>query len=47
MHHLDQLIDVTTRQNEANKNYELAKDFSMDSRGDDWDATMKFIKDNI
>ena len=47
MHHLDQLIDVTTRRNEADKNYELAKDFSMDARGDDWDATMKFIKDNI
>jgi hypothetical protein len=35
------------RVDEANENYSLLKDFSMDARGDDWDATMRFIKDNI
>ncbi len=47
VHHLTELINPKIRIDEANKNYELLKDFSMDARGDDWDATMRFIRDNI
>jgi hypothetical protein len=47
IHHLDELRDGRNRKIDADENYSLLKDFSMDARGDDWDATMRFIKDNI
>jgi glycosyltransferase involved in cell wall biosynthesis len=47
LNHLSELLDPHMRIDEANENYSLLKDFSMDARGDDWDATMRFIKDNL
>ncbi len=47
LHHLNELIKPQMRVDEANENYSLLKDFSMDARGDDWDATMRFIKDKL
>jgi hypothetical protein len=46
-YHLDELLDFHKRRDEIQENYANLKPFSMDARGDDWDATMKFIKDNI
>jgi hypothetical protein len=46
-YHLDELLDFHKRQDEIQENYINLKPFSMDARGDDWDATMKFIKENL
>jgi hypothetical protein len=47
IYHLDELLDVRKRKDDIDENYSLLKNFSMDARGEDWDATMRFIKDNI
>jgi hypothetical protein len=46
-YHLDELLDVRKRKDDIDENYSLLKNFSMDARGEDWDATMKFILENI
>lgn len=43
MYHLDELLNKELRDDEAAMNKELLRNFSMDKRGDDWDATMRFI----
>jgi len=43
MYHLDELLNKEMREDEAEINKEKLKDFSISARGDDWDATMKFI----
>jgi hypothetical protein len=35
------------RKDEIDENYELLKDFTMDKRGDDWDATFRVILEKI
>jgi hypothetical protein len=47
IYHLDELLNPQKRLDEINENYSLLHKFSMDARGDDWDATMRFIKDNV
>lgn len=43
IYHLDELLNKQLRDDEAEINKEELHNFSMDNRGDDWDATMKFI----
>ena len=43
MYHFDELLDPQLRSDEAALNKEMLKNFSMESRGDDWEATMRFI----
>jgi hypothetical protein len=45
--HLEELMMWDTRVADANKNYDNLQQFSMTARGDDWNATLRFIKDNI
>ena len=47
IYHLDELLDINKRRDDALENLSHIHKFSMDSRGDDWDTTMRFIKDNI
>lgn len=47
VYHLTELLDVTKRKDDADENYAHLQNFSMDARGDDWDATMRFIMENI
>lgn len=47
IYHLDELLDIGKRRDDALENFSHLNKFSMQARGDDWDATMKFIKDNI
>lgn len=43
IYHFDELLDPQLRSDEAALNKEMLKNFSMESRGDDWEATMRFI----
>lgn len=45
--HLNELMEWRTRVKDSNDNYENLQQFTMDKRGDDWDATLRFIRDNI
>lgn len=45
--HLTDLLDPAVRKNDSSANYKNLVHYSMDARGDDWDATMRFIKENI
>lgn len=47
VNHLTELTDPHVRIDEAAVNHAALKDFSMGVRGDDWDATMRFIKDKL
>lgn len=47
IYHLDELMDVRKRKDEIDENYDNLPTFSMSARGDDWDATMKFIMEKI
>ena len=47
VYHLDELLDQRMRKDEIDENYELLKDFTMDKRGDDWDATFRVILEKI
>lgn len=47
IYHLSELVKPQMRLDELNENYETVKKFSMDVRGDDWDATMRFILEKI
>lgn len=47
LEHLNDLLMWRTRLEESNKNYDNLQQFTMDKRGDDWDATLRFIRDNI
>lgn len=44
---LDKLLEPENYINEINKNYLALDKFSMNARGDDWDATMKVILEKI
>lgn len=47
IYHLDELLNPRTRLDEILENYSHLDKFSMEARGEDWDATMKFILENI
>lgn len=47
VYHLDELLDVKKRKDDIDENYSYLKNFSMEARGEDWDATMRFILENI
>lgn len=47
IYHLDELMNPQMMTDEINQNKELLKKFDMNARGDDWDATFKFILENI
>lgn len=47
LYHLDELKDVKKRKDDADENYSLLQNFSMEARGEDWDATMRFILEKI
>ncbi len=47
IYHLDELRLTKIRQEEALCNFDLLDKFSMDARGDDWDATMRVILEQI
>jgi hypothetical protein len=43
MYHFDELLNKKMRKEEAQINYEILQDFSIEKAGDNWDATMRFI----
>lgn len=43
IYHFDELLDDSIRKEESLINLEKLTDFSIQARGDDWDATMRFI----
>jgi hypothetical protein len=43
IYHFNELRDLAIRKDEAQINIEKLEDFSIEKRGDDWDATMRFI----
>ena len=43
IYHFDELLNKELRNDEASINRKLLDDFSIEKRGDDWDATMRFI----
>jgi hypothetical protein len=43
IYHLDELLDFSMRRDEVRENHLLLSNFSMDKRGEDWDATMRSI----
>lgn len=43
IYHFDELLNDGLRKDEAEINFEALSEFSMDKRGDDWEATMRFI----
>lgn len=47
IYHLDELLDSKMRKDEIDEHYSILPKFSMDARGDDWDATMRFILERI
>jgi hypothetical protein len=47
IYHLDELKSPRKRRDEIEYNLEMLKEFSMDKRGDDWDATMRYILEKI
>ena len=47
VYHLDELRMTPIRRDEIGHNLEVLKDFTMDKRGDDWDATFRFILEKI
>lgn len=47
INHLDELNKPKARREEIEKNLENIKNFTMDQRGDDWDATMRYILENV
>lgn len=47
IYNLDELLDPQNLLNESNKNYEALNQFSMNTTGDDWDATMRVILEKI
>lgn len=47
IYHLDELRHYGMRKDEIEQNYEQLKDFTMEKRGDDWDATMRIILEKI
>lgn len=47
VYHLDELMNVSKRKDDIDENYDLLHKFSMGPRGDDWDATMRFILEKI
>jgi hypothetical protein len=47
IYHLDELRITQIRRDEIAYNLEMLKDFSMEKRGDDWDATFRFILENL
>lgn len=47
IYHLNELLDVKKRKDDIDENYDNLSKFSMSARGDDWDATMRFILEEI
>jgi len=47
IYHLDELLDPQKRFDDIEHNYEMLKNFTMEKRGDDWDATMRVILEKI
>jgi hypothetical protein len=47
IYHMDELRITQIRKDEIGHNLEMLKDFSMDKRGDDWDATFRVILEKI
>ena len=47
IYHLDELRITQIRRDEIGHNLEMLKDFSMEKRGDDWDATFRFILEKL
>lgn len=47
VYHLDELRNPATRKDEIEENYEVLKDFTMEKRAEDWDATMRVILEKI
>jgi len=47
VYHLDELLDYRKRRDDIEENFAILPNFSMTARGDDWDATMRFIKDKL
>lgn len=43
IYHFNELRDIRLRREEARMNLERLQNFSIEKRGDDWDATMRFI----
>lgn len=43
IYHFNELRDVSIRKDEAQINIEKLENFSIEKRGEDWDATMRFI----
>ena len=43
IYHFDELLNKQLREDEAKINKELLKEFSIQKRADDWEATMRFI----
>jgi hypothetical protein len=47
IYHLDELRQTHIRRDEVAHNLEVLQNFTMAKRGDDWDATMRFILEKI
>ena len=47
LYHFDELRDVNKRKDDIEINYENLKNFTMEKRGADWDATFRHILENI
>lgn len=47
IYHLDELLDPKMRKDEIDENYESLNEYTMEKRGDDWDATMRVILEKI
>ena len=47
IYHLDELLKTGVRRDEVGHNLEMLQNFTMAKRGDDWDATMRVILENL
>jgi hypothetical protein len=47
VHHLDELRRTHIRRDEVGHNLEMLQNFTMNKRGEDWDATMRVILEKI
>lgn len=47
IYHMDELLDVSMRKDEADVNYDLLKNFSMEVRGKDWHETFTYILEKL
>jgi len=47
LQHFNELMEWRVRVDDSNENYANLQNYTMDKRGEDWNATLRFIKDNI